>query len=144
MSSGPAVFDTTLQESNEWLKAIEQRLRPCDRQQAYAALRAVLHVLRDRLPMDAVLALSAQLPMLIRGLFLEGWRPQDGAPKFHNLDEMAFAVGDHLPPSFPRESPAAIEAVFEVLADKVDPGETTKLISHLPVSLRAHWPTVYH
>jgi len=68
MSTGLAVFDTSVQETNEWLRAIEQRLRPCERQQAYTALRAVLHVLRDRLPTDAVLGLSAQVPMLMRGL----------------------------------------------------------------------------
>ena len=38
MTTGLAVFDTILQDTNEWLKAIEAKPRPCDRQEAYAAL----------------------------------------------------------------------------------------------------------
>ena len=71
MTTGLAVFDTTVQETNAWLNQIEARLPPCGKQDAYQALRTVLQVLRDKLPQDAVLGLSAQLPMLMRGLFLE-------------------------------------------------------------------------
>jgi uncharacterized protein (DUF2267 family) len=38
-------------------------------------LRATLHALRDRLIIDEVAQLSAQLPMLIRGLYYKGWDP---------------------------------------------------------------------
>ena len=91
MSTGLPVFDTTVQASNAWLNAIEARFPPCDRQQAYAAFRAAGHVLRDRLPMEAVLGLSAQLPMLLRGVFLEGWRPDEGALDIRGLPETRFA-----------------------------------------------------
>ena len=74
MSIGLAVFDTTVQDTNEWLSGLEAQLPPCSRQQAYGALRAVFHVLRDRLTIDAVLGLSAQLPMLLRGVFMGGWQ----------------------------------------------------------------------
>jgi uncharacterized protein (DUF2267 family) len=140
MSTGLPVFDTTIQETNEWLTAIESRLRPCNRQQAYAALRAALHVLRDRLPVDAVLGLSAQLPMLMRGLFLEGWRPSAGPTKIRDPEEFTAAVVDLLPPSFPREPSAVIEAVTAVLCEQVNEGEARKLIQHIPTPLRTFWP----
>lgn len=47
MSTGLAVFDETIQESNGWLKQLESNLVPCSREQAYHGLRAALHVLRD-------------------------------------------------------------------------------------------------
>ena len=40
---------------------------------AYLALRTVLHALRDRLTVEEAVDLGAQLPMLIRGLYYEGW-----------------------------------------------------------------------
>lgn len=43
------------------------------RYHAYNALRAVLHALRDRLPPDVAVHLGAQLPMLVRGIYYEGW-----------------------------------------------------------------------
>lgn len=144
MSTGLPVFDTTLQESNEWLKEITGKLQPCDRHQAYAALRAVLHSLRDRLPMEGVLGLSAQLPMLLRGVFLEGWRPV-GAPN-DIRDPLVFAgdVQRQLPPNFPREPNAAVEAVFAVLEHRLDPGEVQKLLKYLPTPLRTYWPSAHH
>ncbi|MFN3514438.1 MAG: DUF2267 domain-containing protein [Phenylobacterium sp.] len=141
MSAGLAVFDTTVQQSNEWLKLVEARLKPCDRQQAYGALRAVLHVLRDRLPPEAVLGLSAQLPMLLRGLYLEGWRSADGPSDLRSLQDFADAVAERLPPAFPRQPNEAAEAVFAALAARLDPGEVRKIIEHLPTPLRRAWPT---
>jgi uncharacterized protein (DUF2267 family) len=142
MSAGLAVFDTTVQESNEWLKLIEAELPPCDRQQAYAAFRAVFHVLRDRLPTEAVLGLSAQLPMLLRGVFLEGWR---AGPPTDIRDPKVFAqtVSDRLPPKFPREGAGAVVAVFSVMTKRLDPDEVSKLVKHLPASLRTFWPAAW-
>ena len=62
-SSGLAVFDTTLQKTNAWLKEVMDELGSSDRHQAYLALRAVLHALRDRLTVEEVAQLGAQLPM---------------------------------------------------------------------------------
>lgn len=140
MTTGLAVFDTTLQETNEWLNAISEKLQPCDRHGAYAALRAVLHVLRDRLPEHAVLGLSAQVPMLVRGFMLEGWRPSDEPTNIRDPDEFAQAVADRLPPKFPREPQAALTAVFDVLAVQLDPGEVRKVVGYLPEPLRGYWP----
>ena len=53
MTTGLGVFDTSLQDTNLWLKEIEERLGHRSRQEAYAAARAVLHALRDRLPAQA-------------------------------------------------------------------------------------------
>lgn len=140
MTTGLAVFDTTLQETNEWLRLIEERLQPCDRHQAYVALRAVLHVLRDRLPEHAVLGLSAQVPMLIRGILLEGWRPGEGPTGIRDPKEFADAVAKHFPPKYPREPQAALKAVLEVVSMRITDGEVHKIIGCLPEPLRVFWP----
>jgi uncharacterized protein (DUF2267 family) len=140
MSTGVPVFDTTVQESNEWLKLIEDRLRPCDRQQAYGALRAVLHVLRDRLPAEAVLGLSAQLPMLLRGVFLEGWRLNEAPTDLRNVQDFAQAVAAQVPPGFPRQGNEAAEAVFAAMGARLDPGEMAKIVRHLPTGLHGLFP----
>jgi uncharacterized protein (DUF2267 family) len=64
-TSALAVLDHTVQETNVWLKAIGEQLQ-LDRHDAYIALRAVLHALRDRLPPEVAVHLGAQLRMLIR------------------------------------------------------------------------------
>jgi uncharacterized protein (DUF2267 family) len=139
MSTGLAVFDTTVQETNEWLRGVEASLPPCSRQQAYRALRAVLQTLRDRLPIEAVLGLSARLPLLLRGVFLEGWQAE---PPSDIRKPAAFerAVDERLAPDFPCEPQGVIEAVFAVMVDRLDSGEVAKIIHHLPKSLGGMWP----
>lgn len=74
-ATGLDVFDTTIQKTNNWLNELMELAGLQQRQGAYLALRATLHALRDRLPVDEVAQLGAQLPMLVRGFYYEGWDP---------------------------------------------------------------------
>jgi len=140
VTKGPHSFDSALQTANEWLREIDDRLLCGDRQTAYEALRAVLHVLRDRLPLEGVLGLSAQSPMLIRGVLLEGWRPQDGPSAIRDPQAFGDAVADLLPRSFPGTGLEAVDAVFSVLEERLEPGEVRKIKAWLPEPLRPLWP----
>ena len=73
--TGLDVFDRTLQKSHEWLDDIRYELDFSERKQAYRALRSTLHGLRDCLTSEDAAHRGAQLPMLIRGLYYEGWNP---------------------------------------------------------------------
>src|SRR4051812_27609642 len=69
------VFSTTLQKTNHWLNDLMLLLGWQEKQKAYLALRATLQALRDRLTVEEAAQLGAQLPMLIRGFYYEGWNP---------------------------------------------------------------------
>ena len=71
-----AALDHTVQQTNVWLKALGEELHIEDRHVAYNALRAVLHVLRDRLTPEQAVHLGAQLPLLVRGSTMKAgaWR----------------------------------------------------------------------
>lgn len=86
--TGLEVFDATVQKTHEWLKALMEELGwQEDRQRAYLALRAVLHALRDRLLLREALHLGAQLPMLIRSFYYEGWNPTHTPLKERHTEE---------------------------------------------------------
>ncbi|MCS6927126.1 MAG: DUF2267 domain-containing protein, partial [Candidatus Binatia bacterium] len=75
-TTGLEIFDTTLQKTHIWLNDVMQELGwEEERHRAYLALRTVLHALRDRLTLEEAVDLGAQLPMLIRGFYYEGWTP---------------------------------------------------------------------
>jgi uncharacterized protein (DUF2267 family) len=134
-TSGLAVLDHTVQETNVWLNAVAEQLQ-LDRHDSYVALRAVLHALRDRLPPEVAVHLGAQLPMLVRGIYYEGWRIAGKPTKDRHVDEFAGHVLKELPPQFPVDALTASRGVFETLWEKLDPGEFAKLMDHLPASLR--------
>lgn len=72
--TGLEAFDATLHKTHVWLRDIMEDLRLADRQKAYLARRGALHGLRDRLTLEEAVHLGAQLPLLVRGIYFEGWR----------------------------------------------------------------------
>jgi uncharacterized protein (DUF2267 family) len=76
-NSAQSAVETSVDKMNMMLKEIEQEYGwPKERRnQSYGALRAVLHALRDRMPIEETAQLGAQLPMIVRGIFYEGWDP---------------------------------------------------------------------
>jgi uncharacterized protein (DUF2267 family) len=136
--TGVAAFDKTLHATNEWLKELMEGLGYTDRQKAYHALREVLHALRDRLPVDAVAALGAQLPLLVRGVYYEGWHPGDKPFKQHH-DQFLGRVAESLRDREKAHAEAVVRAVFHVLARHVSSGEIESVKHALPWDLRPFW-----
>ena len=91
-ATGLGIFDTTLQITHTWLDEITAELGP-DRQRAY---RAMLHALRDRLPLELAAHLGAQLPLLVRGIFYDSWHPQLETSRERSREEFLGHVGSGL------------------------------------------------
>jgi uncharacterized protein (DUF2267 family) len=132
--TGLTAFDHTIQATNVLLNELAERLGWPDRQRNYHALRAVLHALRDRLPVDQVAALGAQLPLLVRGVYYEGWRPAGKPAREHKVEFLA-----HIRKEFPGDPEAVARAVFTVLAKHVSAGEIKHVLGVLPPNLRELW-----
>ena len=132
-ATGYATFDTTLEKTNGILKRIEQAYGwPKERRnQSYNALRAVLHAVRDRLTVEEAAHLSAQLPLLVRGIYFEGWDPTRVPMKMHR-DEFLARIRDE----FPYEVPDGIEHLFntvvKALRRHVTEGEWEDVRASLP------------
>lgn len=140
MSTGLDTFDKTVQESNLWLKDIMERLNTTDRHRAYSTLRAVLHALRDRIGAENAAHLGAQLPMLLRGLFYEGWDPTNKPTKERHEEAFLAHVAQELPRADEAEIEQGIYAVFDVLSKHIDRGAAVKLAGIFPQDLRKFWP----
>jgi uncharacterized protein (DUF2267 family) len=140
-STGLAVFDETLHKTNTWLKEIAQRLGS-DRRRAYQTLRAVSHCLRDRLTIDEAAQLGDQLPMLVRGIYYEGWHPAGKPEKIRSREEFLAKISAHFPKARDLDPADAASAVFQVLEKHVTAGEIRDVIQSLPQDIRALWPQV--
>lgn len=138
-STGLQVFDSTVQESNRWLALLLQKIGGEDRHRAYVILRATLHALRDRLGTHSAAHFAAQLPMLLRGLFYEGWRPSDSPSKERHIPDFLDAFRSHLPPGMAVNAEQAVRAVFSVIWETIDPGEVGKILEVMPRDLRDLW-----
>ncbi|MEJ2761449.1 MAG: DUF2267 domain-containing protein [Gammaproteobacteria bacterium] len=142
MTTGLDVFDTTLQETNLWLKDLMGCLGTDDRRQGYRALRAVLHAVRDRIGPENAVHLGAQLPMLVRGLYYEGWKMDPEPTRERHKEAFLQHVDAEARNSLGVDAEIAVHAVFEVLWNRIDPDEVDKVIHLFPVELREFWPRV--
>ena len=139
--TGYSAFATTLDKTNRVLKQIEEAYGwPKDRRnQSYAALRAVLHALRDRLTVEEAAQLAAQLPMLIRGLYYEGWNPAR-VPVKMNREEFLGRVRQDFGYDFVGGTEQLIRTVLEALRDHVTDGEWADIRSGMPRELAGVLP----
>jgi uncharacterized protein (DUF2267 family) len=139
-ATGLDVFDTTIQKTNTWLKELMQLGGWENRQTAYRALRATLHALRDRLTVDETAQLSAQLPMLVRGLYFEGWDPRIRTLKERHLEQFLERIEQELRGDEQLDPVEVARTVFTVMQQRVTEGEIEDVRHMLPSKIRELWP----
>ena len=137
--TGLEVFDETVHKTNTWLKEIAKTLE-LDRHGAYQVLRAVLHSLRDRLTIEETAHLGDQLPMLVRGIYYEAWRPAGKPEKIRSREEFLERISERLALKQPIDVAIAARAVFRTLQKHVSAGEIRDMMAVLPEDIRALWP----
>ena len=126
-------------EAASWINDIAINMRTPERPDwGLKALRAVLHTLRDRTMVQEVFHLSSQLPALVRGIYFEGYKPQDKPLKM-DADEFLTTVKERLGPGVDVPAGEAIRAVLAVLYDRVSEGELEDLRGVLPKDLQKLW-----
>jgi uncharacterized protein (DUF2267 family) len=122
------------------MKSLTEELGLQDEHRAHGILRAVLHTLRDRLPIEQVAHLGAQLPTLIRGIYYEGWNPSGKSIRLRHkidfLDEVWFQM------SKPEDLEVEIvtKITLRFLSDKISEGEMRNIAHVLPEDIRELLP----
>jgi uncharacterized protein (DUF2267 family) len=139
-ATGLAAIDHAVQLTNAWLRELMELLGWDDKQRAYRLLRATLQGLRDWLAVDEASNLGAQLPMLVRGIYYEGWHPA-GTP-IHPRKKEDFLV--RIDAAFKTDPiddvEEAVSAVFALLDRHVTWGEVDDIRQSLPKEMRELWP----
>jgi uncharacterized protein (DUF2267 family) len=135
-SSSPAIIARSAEKANVWLRDVAAALGDDDRQYAYRALRAVLHVLRDRLTVDVAAKLAVQLPTLIRGIYYEDWDPSSTPMPPHTVDTFLAHVVSEGRFSGETEASVAVTAVASILRKRITPDEIDAILAVLPEQLR--------
>ena len=135
------IFDGTLQKTQIWLNDIMDELDWQEHpQKAYLALRTVLHALRDRLTVEEAVQLGAQLPMLVRGFYYEGWTLKGKPRKERHKEDFLGHIKDAFKNNVTVRPESVARAVFKVLARHASEGEIEDIKHILPKALHELWP----
>ena len=79
------------------------------------------------------------MPLLVRGVYYEGWRPTGKPVKERKREEFLAHVRHAFRDDAAFDPELAARAVFHVLAKNVSPGEIKDVKNMLPAELRELW-----
>lgn len=137
-ASGVTMIERSVDKTYEWLNQLADALgSPGDRHYAYRVLRAVLHTLRNRLPVDAAAHLGAQLPELIRGIYYEAWRPSATPQPYHHAAQFLDQVAAEAGLTGETQAGYAVAAAARVLRQHITAGELDHVRAALPTEISA-------
>jgi uncharacterized protein (DUF2267 family) len=139
-AKGLEVIDHTVQLTHEWINELATRLDWGDSRQVLHLLRATLAGLRDHLSHDEAAQLAAQLPILIRGMFYEGWRPSATPLKDRSKETFVARIGENLGSDLEYRGEQDISEVLGFLSGRITAGEIADVLSALPAHIRELWP----
>lgn len=135
------VFEKTQQKTARWIAAVAHNMGSTDLERSYHVLRSVLHAVRDRLPTDEAVQLAAQMPMLVRGFYYEGWHRANRPERFRHKQEFLDHIARDVPGLDPAQRERAASAVFSMLNQEISGSEAEQVRHALPSEIRDLWDT---
>jgi uncharacterized protein (DUF2267 family) len=139
-AQGLEVIDHTVLLTHEWINDLRDRLGWQSSRDALRLLRLTLAQVRDHLSHDELAQLSAQMPLLIRGMFYEGWLPSRTPVRERGLDQFMAPIEAKLSDVQGWRGAESVTAVFEMLNAKITGGEIKDVRAGLPQPIRDIWP----
>jgi uncharacterized protein (DUF2267 family) len=138
-------YENYAQEARKFVKEIASELGDADNiDQADRIMTSVLHALREILTPEESLHLVSQLPMLLKAVYVNGWR-LSRKNRIRSIDEFIECLMLNNPRTAPLDfgnDEKAIErtkAVFKVLRNHIAIGEVKDIVSQFPSELTELW-----
>jgi len=136
MNHSISAFNNALNKANEWLKELKEIGEFESEEQAYISLRSVLHALRERLVPDEAVQFGAEMPMLVRGFYFEGYDLSHAKPRRDNESFFNSIAREMRKVSMKVSPKHAAQAVLILLENKISAGEFSDVVQSLPKKLR--------
>lgn len=139
-AQGLEMIDHSVQVAHEWINELTGRLDWSSKRSALRLLRATLHHIRDHLLIDELAQMSAQMPLMIRGIMFEGWVPKRTPIRERHSADFVDFIDSQMDGTEEYRGRDDIKCVFELLNARLSRGEVEDIRSSLPEALRGLWP----
>jgi uncharacterized protein (DUF2267 family) len=133
-----------VEEANSFFKEVAQELQlPEDIDHAARVTTAVFHTLRERITAEESMHVISNLPMILKGIYVDGWKLSKQNNSVDTLEDFLNEVREHTPRSagydFGGKQMArdTVKAVLRVLRKYVDEGEIRHIQQQLPEGVAA-------
>ena len=136
-------FEKYAMKGNEFMNILARKLGDeKNRERAGRVLRHVFAVLRNHISFEESLQLLSQLPVAIKGVYVDGWTLSHGKERARTFDslvnELAESEGSVIWRDFSNRDEIidAIRAVVETMEHYVSKGELMQAFGTLPKGLK--------
>lgn len=136
--TGISTLDHAPQVVAEWINELCEDLG-WDKPPAFVLLRETLHVVRDFLTVDEAADLAAQLPVLVRGIYYEGWVPSKTPIKPRNKKDFLQRIKSQFQSNPLEDSERAVAAVFDLLRRHISWGEIQQVKKAMRGPIQGLW-----
>jgi len=138
-------FNQYAQEGNTFLNEYAKQLgMGKDTEKAGRIFVSIMHALRELISVEESLQLIAQLPMFLKGAYVNGWNPGEKKPDIKHMDEFIELVkrfdGRSAIHDYGEENDLAetyIDVTFLFLRRYVSLGEMEDIRNELPKDLKS-------
>lgn len=142
-------FEKFANEGNAFVRQLASELgHPNDVGQTSILLRAVLHAVRDRIQFQESLHLLAQLPLFLKGIYVEGWTYKEPDTDTDTLEDFKTAVKEGQATYGEKQfdwSTSTEELISKVLLSLgthfLSKGQLSHVAGQLPQDLKPLFPT---
>ncbi|PIQ78471.1 hypothetical protein COV82_00770 [Candidatus Peregrinibacteria bacterium CG11_big_fil_rev_8_21_14_0_20_46_8] len=131
MTKQVSSIESSYQKTLDLFHAIERKTGWKENHEVtYKALRAVLHALRDRMIPDEAVQFGSQLPLIVRGMYYEGWKPSKTPQKMSKDEFIQRIQGEtYIAQPNPEEM---VKHILEGIDEFMAPGTVEKIKNTLP------------
>jgi uncharacterized protein (DUF2267 family) len=137
--TGITPLDHAPQVVAEWLNELNADLGWSEKGRAYLLLRETLHAIRDLLTVNEAADLAAQLPVLVRGIFFEGWSPAAMPIRSRSKADLLARVASKFGKAPLPDPERAVMAVLDLLRRHVSAGEMAQVRQAMRKPIREMW-----
>ncbi len=129
--------------ANQFINSLAARLgHPDETARTGIILRAVLHTIRDRLTINESLDFMTQLPMFIKGVYVDNWKYRERPAQITTVEEFKEEVKKYQDQygeyrfDWNNSTEEIILAVLDELSKYTSAGEARHIIAQLPEGLK--------
>ena len=144
-------FEKYAQEGSSFIKSLARELdHPEEIARTGIILRAVLHTLRERITVGESLNLLSQLPMFLKGIYVDNWEYREKPLGIKTKDDFFAEIEKHQDQYGEKQfnwnisTEEIVQKVFSTLGKYVSQGEWENVTSQLPKELKVLFRETIH
>lgn len=138
MDTGIHSLNHSIEQAQHWISSYSEQVGEQSKDTSFAAMKAAMAILRDRLPASEVADLASHIPPVLRGYFYDGYKPEKHHHKAKSKEDLVVLMREKLESMRVADVDAekALDAFKDLLIQRITEGDIKHVKGSLPEHLK--------